>query len=121
MKYNQLVNSILNESKHTYENIRISDIEKNRKGNVFVTFYKMKIDGRWVELSDSHEPGKYKALGDYYFVGSGADYFIDNYSDEDYKEILDGAKKAVEAWKHLKASGMSDEQSSKHANTIVKI
>jgi predicted small secreted protein len=99
MNFNNLIESILNESKHTYTDIRISNVEKNRKGKVFVTFYKMKIDGHWVELSDSHEPGKYETLGDYYFVGSGAVYFINNYSNEEYEEILDGAKKAVEIWK----------------------
>jgi hypothetical protein len=85
--------------KHTYKVIRISDVNKSRKGVIYDTFYLLNIDGIDVELSDSHQPGTYKTLGDYYFVGDGARYFIDKYSDEEYDEILHGAKKAVEVWK----------------------
>jgi hypothetical protein len=99
MNFNTLIESILNESKHTYRVVCISDVDKSRKGVIYHTFYLLDIDGEKVELSDSHQPGKYQTLGDYYFVGDGARALIDKYSDEEYNEILEGAKKAVEAWK----------------------
>ncbi|NDB85211.1 MAG: hypothetical protein EB127_21290 [Alphaproteobacteria bacterium] len=101
MNFNQLVLEALGKriGKHTYEVLGITDVEKDRKGKILVTFYELRIDGQIIELSDSHEPGKYKTLGDYYFVGPGAHKFIDKYSSKEYDEILNGAKKAVEAWK----------------------
>jgi hypothetical protein len=99
MNFNTLIESILNESKHTYRVVCISDVNKSKKGVIYDTFYLLDIDGEKVELSDSHQPGKYQTLGDYYFVGDGARALIDKYSDEEYDEILEGAKKAVEAWK----------------------
>ena len=99
MNFNTLVESILNESKHSIEVLGISDIEKNKKGKILVTFYDMKVDGLEVEFSDSHEPGRYRLLGDYYFVGPEARIMIDKYSDKEYDEIKKEAKKAVEVWK----------------------